>query len=115
MADLYSDPLATAQTAADTLAKLTGKDKHDVALVMGSGWISAADALGAPTHEFAATDLPGFLAPTVAGHGGVIRSYDLQGANGTIRALVFLGRTHLRRQRYRTSCARSSHRCKSWL
>jgi purine-nucleoside phosphorylase len=95
MTDLYTDPLATAQAAADTLAKLTGKDKHDVALVMGSGWISAADALGAPTHEFAATDLPGFLAPTVAGHGGVIRSYDLPGANGTIRALVFLGRTHL--------------------
>ncbi|CAB4531550.1 unannotated protein [freshwater metagenome] len=95
MADLYSDPLATAQAAADTLAQLTGKDNHDVALVMGSGWISAADALGAPTHEFSATDLPGFLAPTVAGHGGVIRSYDLQGANGTIRALVFLGRTHL--------------------
>ncbi len=95
MADLYSDPLATAQAAAQTLAAITGKEKHDVALVMGSGWISAADALGTPTHEFPATDLPGFLAPTVAGHGGVIRSYDLQGAHGTIRALVFLGRTHL--------------------
>jgi purine-nucleoside phosphorylase len=95
MADLYLDPLATAQEAAQTLAAITGKEKHDVALVMGSGWISAADALGTPTHEFPATGLPGFLAPTVAGHGGVIRSYDLQGANGTIRALVFLGRTHL--------------------
>lgn len=95
MADLYSDPLATAQAAAQALVAITGKEKHDVALVMGSGWISAADALGTPTHEFPATDLPGFLAPTVAGHGGVIRSYDLQGAHGTIRALVFLGRTHL--------------------
>ena len=95
MADLYSDPLATAQAAAQALAVITGKEKHDVALVMGSGWISAADALGIPTHEFPATDLPGFLAPTVSGHGGVIRSYDLQGAHGTIRALVFLGRTHL--------------------
>lgn len=95
MADLYSDPLGAAQSAADALSAKTGKPKHDVALVMGSGWISAADALGTPTHEFPATDLPGFLAPTVAGHGGVIRSYDLESANGTIRALVFLGRTHL--------------------
>jgi len=95
MSDLYTDPIGTAELAADKLAELTGKASHQVALVMGSGWISAADALGTPTHEFPAVDLPGFLAPTVAGHGGVIRSYDLQGPNGTIHALVFLGRTHL--------------------
>ena len=95
MSDLYSDPLGTAEKAAAELARITGKDHHDVALVMGSGWVSAADALGTPTHEFEATDLPGFPAPTVFGHGGKIRSYDLQGAKGTIRALVFLGRTHL--------------------
>ena len=95
MSDLYSDPLGTATLAAAELARITGKDSHDVALVMGSGWVSAADALGTPTHEFEATDLPGFPAPTVFGHGGKIRSYDLQGAKGTIRALVFLGRTHL--------------------
>ncbi|MCX6450534.1 MAG: purine-nucleoside phosphorylase [Actinobacteria bacterium] len=95
MADLYKDPIATAQEAADKLASITGKDKHDVALVMGSGWISATQALGQATHEFAATDLPGFLAPTVAGHGGVIRSYTLDGAHGKQNVLVFLGRTHL--------------------
>jgi len=95
MSDLYSDPVGMAVTAAAELAHITGKEKHDVALVMGSGWISAADALGTPTHEFSITDLPGFPAPTVAGHGGKVRSYDLQGINGTIRALVFLGRTHL--------------------
>ncbi len=95
MADLYKDPMGTATQAATALAELTGKVHHDVALVMGSGWISAADALGQPTHEFAVTKLPGFPEPTVAGHGGIVRSYDLQGAHGTIRALVFLGRTHL--------------------
>ncbi|MEI6763542.1 MAG: purine-nucleoside phosphorylase, partial [Actinomycetes bacterium] len=95
MSDLYQDPIGAAVDAATKLAQLTGKSSHRVALVMGSGWGSAADALGTPTHEFAATDLPGFLAPTVAGHGGVIRSYDLQGPSGTIHALVFLGRTHL--------------------
>ena len=88
---LYTDPLGTAALAAKKLAELTGKPSHDVALVMGSGWISAADYLGTPTHEFPNTDLPGFLAPTVAGHGGVIRSYTLGGIN----VLVFLGRTHL--------------------
>ena len=93
--DLYADPIAAAEAAAAALARLTGKDHHDVALVMGSGWVSAADALGTPTHEFEVTDLPGFPAPTVMGHGGKIRSYDLQGEKGTIRALVFLGRTHL--------------------
>ena len=95
MSDLYTDPIGTATVAAAKLAQLTGKPHHDVALVMGSGWVSAADALGTPTHEFPATSLPGFLAPTGEGHGGLVRSYDLQGANGTIRALVFLGRTHL--------------------
>ena len=95
MSDLYTDPIGTAESAALRLAEITGKNEHHVALVMGSGWISAADALGTPTHEFPATDLPGFLAPTVAGHGGVIRSYDLQAPHGTIHVLVFLGRTHL--------------------
>lgn len=95
MSDLYTDPLGTASVAALELTRITGKQSHDVALVMGSGWLSAADALGVPTHEFDATDLPGFPAPTVLGHGGKIRSYDLQGEKGIIRALVFLGRTHL--------------------
>lgn len=93
--DLYEDPINAAEIAAKSLAEKTGKARHHVALVMGSGWISAADALGKPTHEFPVTDLPGFPAPTVAGHGGVLRSYDVQGARGTLSALVFLGRTHL--------------------
>ncbi len=95
MIDLYADPLKAAEVAATVLAEKTGKTAHDVALVMGSGWVSAAEALGQPTHEFPVTELPGFPAPTVAGHGGVIRSYDVQGSHGTLRALVFLGRTHL--------------------
>ena len=91
MSDLYKDPIGTAEAAAKVIAKITGVEKHDVALVMGSGWISAADALGKAEHEFAVTDLPGFPAPTVVGHGGKVRSYKL--AN-SVNALVFLGRTH---------------------
>jgi purine-nucleoside phosphorylase len=91
MSDLYKDPIGTAEKAAAAIAEKTGKAKHDVALVMGSGWITAADALGRPTHEFSVTDIPGFPAPTVVGHGGKVRSYELAGG---VNALVFLGRTH---------------------
>jgi purine-nucleoside phosphorylase len=90
--DIYADPLGTAAQAAAQIAERTGILKHDIALVMGSGWIGACDALGIPTHEFDAHELDGFVAPTVVGHSGKIRSYEL---GGSIRALVFLGRTHL--------------------
>ncbi|ALX05474.1 purine-nucleoside phosphorylase [Aeromicrobium erythreum] len=79
-----------ARAAADALSERTGGAAHDVALVMGSGWLPAADALGTPDHEIALADLPGFSAPAVAGHGGTVRSVQV----GERRALVFLGRTH---------------------
>ena len=88
---LYTDPLGTAVAAAAQISQLTGVGQHDVALVMGSGWISALDALGAPTHEFSAEEIVGFLPPTVEGHSGKVRSYKI----GDLRVLVFLGRTHL--------------------
>jgi purine-nucleoside phosphorylase len=79
-----------AQAAADELVVRTGGNEHQVALVVGSGWLPAADALGEPEHEFAADELPGFNAPAVEGHGGTIRSVRV----GDRRVLVFLGRTH---------------------
>jgi len=78
MSKLYKDPIGTAEKAAKEIKKITKKEKHDVALIMGSGWISAAEALGNPTHEFAVTELSGFPAPTVTGHGGKVRSYNLE-------------------------------------
>jgi hypothetical protein len=39
---------------------LTGVESHDVALVLGSGWLPAADALGDAAAEIATTELPGF-------------------------------------------------------
>ena len=89
--DASTDTRATAEEAAAALARATGVLHHDVALVMGSGWAPAADALGVATAEVAMGDLPGFLAPVVPGHGGAIRSIPIGGK----RALVFLGRTHL--------------------
>jgi purine-nucleoside phosphorylase len=82
---------ATAEEAAAALARATGVLHHDVALVMGSGWAAAADALGPASAEVPMGELPGFIAPVVQGHGGAIRSVPIGGK----RALVFLGRTHL--------------------
>jgi purine-nucleoside phosphorylase len=77
--------------AAAVLAERTGVATHDVALIMGSGWAPAAERLGAATAEVPVADLPGFLPPTVVGHGATVRSVPIGGH----RALVFLGRTHL--------------------
>ncbi|MDF3050679.1 MAG: deoD [Pseudonocardia sp.] len=80
-----------AAQAAAALAEATGVPKHDVAVVLGSGWRPAADLLGAPTHELAMGELPGFVRPAVAGHGGTLRSVPV----GERQVLVLLGRTHL--------------------
>jgi purine-nucleoside phosphorylase len=82
---------ATAEAAAAALARLTGLDRHDVAIVLGSGWVPAIDVLGAAGTEIPVTDLPGFLPPAVEGHAGRIRSVEVAGR----RVLCFLGRTHL--------------------
>ena len=84
-------PKELATAAAARLAELTGHDHHDVALVLGSGWVPAADALGAAEVELSVTDLPGFLPPAVDGHAGRLRSLQV----GSQRVMVLLGRTHL--------------------
>lgn len=85
-----NDPFAAADEAATTLAELTGVAHHDVALVLGSGWLPAVDALGEATAEINTTDLPGFGEAAVAGHSGKIRSV----RSGDLNLLVFLSRTH---------------------
>jgi purine-nucleoside phosphorylase len=85
-----SETQTLAQAAADKLAELTGVASHDIALVLGSGWLPAVDALGEPTAEIATTDLPGFSAAAVAGHSGKIRSI----RSGDTNLLIFLSRTH---------------------
>ena len=89
---MSTDP-SSAQQAADAAAVLrerTGVERHDVALVLGSGWLPAADALGERVAELSTTDLPGFAPPAVAGHAGKVRSVRC----GDSSVLVFLGRTH---------------------
>ena len=75
------------------LAERTGVARHDVALVLGSGWVPAADLLGETVAELAVTDLPGFHA---AGGRRATRARVRSVASADDRrALVFLGRTHL--------------------
>ncbi|MBV9822229.1 MAG: purine-nucleoside phosphorylase, partial [Actinobacteria bacterium] len=88
-----SDPAELAAEAARELARRTGAERHDVALVLGSGWLPAvaslAERAGADL-EFPSTELPGFSPPVVAGHAGTIRSLLVDGK----RLLIFSGRTH---------------------
>ncbi|RBY80081.1 purine-nucleoside phosphorylase [Blastococcus sp. TF02-09] len=85
-----TDPHSIAATAADDLVTALG-GRHDVAVVMGSGWAPAADAFGPADYAVAIGELPGFAAPTAIGHGGEVRSVRV----GDRKVLLFLGRTHL--------------------
>lgn len=82
--------MRSVEAAADIAAR-SGVPSHDMAVVLGSGWAAAADALGSPDFECEMGSVPHFSSPVVAGHGGDLRSVDVGGR----RVLVFLGRTHL--------------------
>lgn len=88
---MTDDAYAAAQASASNLALISGQAAHDVAVVLGSGWLPAADALGPAAAEFSLAELGGFAEPTVAGHIPVARSVLI----GSLRVLVYLGRTHL--------------------
>lgn len=88
-----TDPFEAAREAAAVLAERTGSDRHDVALVLGSGWAGAADLLGETLAEVPADEVPGFREPAVSGHVGTLRSIAI-GDTGS-RALVLGARTHL--------------------
>ncbi len=88
---MSTDAYAAARASAANLALLTGQPEHDVAVVLGSGWAPAADAIGVATQEFPLDELGGFARPSVPGHLAMARSVMAD----TVRVLVYLGRTHL--------------------
>ena len=90
--DPATDPFAAAEAAAAVIADATGTDRHDVALVLGSGWGQTADLVGETLATLDIADVPGCYKPAVAGHSGSIRSVAI-GQTGR-RALVFGTRTH---------------------
>jgi purine-nucleoside phosphorylase len=84
------EPFSLAERAAEELVRRAGQ-APDVAVVLGSGWRAAADALGAGGVDFPMTELPGFPAPTVPGHEGTLRSAQA----GKHQVVLLLGRAHL--------------------
>ncbi|GAB3565377.1 purine-nucleoside phosphorylase [Spelaeicoccus albus] len=86
------DPAGTARQAAREIAERSGIDRHDMALVLGSGWSAAADLLGETLADIPAAELTGFHPPAVAGHIGSIRSVRLAATGKT--ALILGARTH---------------------
>ena len=96
--------------AAETIAARTGIEQHSIALVLGSGWGGAAEKLGRVIAEIPATDVPGFPAPAVEGHGGVIRSIEVA-ATGA-HALV-LPRIHFYESRDAAATAHGARTAKA--
>lgn len=86
-----ADPFTRAEASASALTKLTGVPRFDAAVVLGSGWMAAAEAIGAAEREIPLADLGGFPQPTVAGHAPAVRYL----VKGDVRVLLFLGRVHM--------------------
>ena len=95
--DPRTDPFDVARLAAAHLASATGVERHDIALVLGSGWGGAADLLGETVAEVPSHEIPGFSAPAVPGHVGTTRSIRVAGEDGAPdrHVLVIGSRTHL--------------------
>ncbi|KUH81226.1 purine-nucleoside phosphorylase [Mycobacterium sp. IS-1556] len=79
----------TAESAA-AIAERTGVDRHDVAVVLGSGWAPAVEPLGDPVAVVPIAELPGFTPPAAEGHSGQLLSMRV----ADHRVLVFVGRIH---------------------
>ena len=90
--DPATDPFDVAAEAAAVIAERTGAPRHDVALVLGSGWGQTADLIGETLATVDNADVPGFHRAAVAGHSATMRSVAI-GDTGR-RALVFGTRTH---------------------
>ncbi|WP_289032312.1 purine-nucleoside phosphorylase [uncultured Arsenicicoccus sp.] len=92
LSDPDVDPFEVARAAAAVIAERTGVERHDVALVLGSGWGGAADLIGETRAVIDNADVPGFSRAAVVGHSGTIRSVSLGDTDR--RALVYGTRTH---------------------
>ena len=90
--DPATDPFEVARQAAAVIAERTGATRHDVALVLGSGWRQAGDLIGETVATVDNADVPGFYAAAVEGHSRTMQSVAI-GDTGR-RALVYGSRTH---------------------
>ena len=86
-----ADPFQQARMAARELSRLTGRDHHDVLVVLGTGLAPVAELLGAVGPPIDLTSLPWFPHFTGLGHRADAWSVELAGR----RLLVTAGRLHL--------------------
>ncbi|MFT3798420.1 purine-nucleoside phosphorylase [Microbacterium sp.] len=86
-----ADVIAIAADAAADIARLTGVERHDIAVTLGSGWGKAADLIGETVAEIPATEVTGFSRPAAEGHVGTLRSIVTPRGK---RVLVIGARTH---------------------
>lgn len=88
--DPTADADAAAIAAAATIAAETDAARHDIAVVLGSGWADATTAFGTPIATVPMSRLPGFTPPKAAGHRGTAVSVHV----GDHRVLLLVGRIH---------------------
>lgn len=62
------NPFELAAQCADYITEMTGVDYVDAVLIAGSGWASAVDYIGTPTHIIPGSFLPGFDTAVPEGH-----------------------------------------------
>ncbi|MGM7668165.1 purine-nucleoside phosphorylase [Microbacterium sp. A93] len=86
-----ADPFEVAALAAADIARLSGIEKHDIALTLGSGWGKAAELIGETVATIPAAEVTGFSKPALEGHVGTLRS--IRTPNGK-NVLVIGARTH---------------------
>ena len=89
--DPAADPFTIAAEAAGDIARLTGVERHDIALTLGSGWGRSAELIGETIASFPATEVTGFSKPALEGHVGTLRSVRTPGGK---HVLVIGARTH---------------------
>lgn len=83
------EAFSAAEAAAAAIVERLGTP--EVVVVLGSGWHAAATALGTARAEVSTAEIPGYPAPSVAGHHGELRLV----AVGGRPVLLALGRVHL--------------------
>lgn len=83
---------ALAQQAAAEVASATGVPRHEIAVVLGSGWSPALEGLGAVVASIPAEKISGFVSSGIDGHAGTLTSIQLP--NGA-HVLAIGARAHL--------------------
>ncbi len=85
---MHPDVHSQALDLAEAISDLTGVVRHDVAVVLGSGFGAYKDHVQGV--EIPYSRLPGIPTPAAAGHGGALVSTSI----GPNRVLLFSGRVH---------------------